>query len=113
MVTLDKPQNASSLGDLADIFVNYIYVSGRYYNRKDVVFDRYNKLSIKSGTRNRRGRGASIRRNAQTKDVPLPHDWQGVLSAPDNKAALALFLSEEIIQRAPVDKIVVGGGYLQ
>ena len=82
MVTLDKPQNASSFGDLADIFVNYIYAPGIYYNRIDVVFDRYNKLSINSRTRNRRGRGAPIHRNAQTKYAPLPHDWQGVLSVP-------------------------------
>ena len=38
VVTLSKLQNASSFGDLADIFVNYIYASGRYYNRIDVVF---------------------------------------------------------------------------
>ena len=82
-------------------------------NRIDVLFDRYNKLYIKSSTRNRRSRGVPIRRNVQTKDVPLPHDWQAVLSVPDNKANLALFLSEEIIQQAPVDKIVVvGGGFL-
>ena len=73
MVTLGEPQNATSFVDLADIFVNYIDASGRYYNRID-VFDRYERLYIKSGTRNRRSRGAPTRRNVQTKDVPLPQD---------------------------------------
>ena len=59
------------------------------------VFDRYNKLSFKPGTRNRRSRGAPIRRNIET-----------FLYLMIGKA---LFLSEEIIQRAPVDTIVVVG----
>ena len=86
--------------------------SGRYYNLIN-VFDRYDKLSIKSGIRNWRIRGALKRMNIQTKDVPLPHDWQGFRSVPENKAGLALFLSDEIIQRVPVDKfVVVGNGSL-
>ena len=67
------------------------------------------KLSFKPGTRNRRSRGAPIRRTIETKNVPLPHDWQGFRSFPDNEADLALFFSEEIIQRARVDTIVVVG----
>ena len=94
VVTLGKPQNAASFGDLAYIFVkcnhvkcnemlnamrcfheegntNYMCASGRYYNHIN-VFDRYDKLSIKSGIRNWRIRGALKRMNIQTKDVPLP-----------------------------------------
>ena len=62
------------------------------------------------GKPNRPFFGAPIRRDVQTKDVPLPHDWHGFLSVPDNNADVVLLLSDEIIQRAPVDKIVVVGG---
>ena len=114
LVSLGKPQNATTFGDLAQIFIQSIYKSGAMYTRIDVLFDRYEQLSIKSGTRSRRQKGTPIRRKIETPDVPLPQDWDGFLSNVENKADLARFLSEELVRTAqPGKTIVVAGGFTE
>ena len=87
---IGKPYNATTFGDFADIFSRYVYQSGSEYSRIDIVFDRYQEDSVKAGTRIRRKKGvASIRRIIESRDVPLPKEWQGFLHHQDNKADLA------------------------
>ena len=40
----------------------------------------------------------------ESRDVPLPRNWEGFITLAENKADLARFLSEEIIAQAPRDK---------
>ena len=41
VVTLGKPTNATTFGDLADIYVRAVLKLGADFQRIDVVFDRY------------------------------------------------------------------------
>ncbi|KAK4292315.1 hypothetical protein Pmani_034912 [Petrolisthes manimaculis] len=107
--------NALLHANKLDIFSRYVYQSGSEYSRIDIVFDRYQRDSVKAGTRIRRKKGvAPIRRITDSRDVPLPQEWQGFLHHQDNKADLARFLSEQLANSFPSDKtIVVAGGFLE
>ena len=49
---IGKPERAKTFGDLGDVFCHSVVERfGDVYSRIDVVFDRYNESSIKSGTR--------------------------------------------------------------
>ena len=50
-VAIGKPDEVKTFGDLADVFVERALVSGKFFNRIDVTFDRYIDKSIKSSTR--------------------------------------------------------------
>ena len=78
-----------------------------------MTFDRYRETSIKCATRKKRSRGhAPIRRIIEDGSVPLPESWSSFVALDDNKADLARFLSEKLLTRAPVEKIVIlGGGF--
>ena len=69
---------------------------------------------MKAATRARRGKSAkSVRRIIESRDVPIPPDWQGFLSHSANKAALSHFLSTELVRCSPPDKtIVVAVGFV-
>ena len=54
VMSIGKPDGATTFGDLADTFCNSVLGMGRVYQRIDVVFDRYTQASIRGGTRNRR-----------------------------------------------------------
>ncbi|KAE8745985.1 hypothetical protein FOCC_FOCC007347 [Frankliniella occidentalis] len=58
--------------------------------RIDLVFDTYNALSIKEGTR--AGRGTGVRRRVQG-TTALPRNWQDFLRNPENKTELFRFLA--------------------
>ena len=111
--SIAKPQKAVTFGDLADVFVGVVLQSGKQFKRIDVVFDRYYKKSIKSGTRTRRGQGsAAIRRLIESRDVPLPSKWDNFMAHPENKTDLANFLSQQMMLKAPNNKtIVLSGGF--
>lgn len=111
VVSIGKPCDAKTFGDLADTFTSSIFHSGRAYDRIDVVFDRYRDESIKSNTRQRRTKTTRpIRRIVEGRDVPLPQSWSNFLALPENKADLARFLSEELLANSPHDKEVVAAG---
>jgi hypothetical protein len=55
---LGKPQGAATFGDLADTFVKSLLAQGHAFKRIDIVFDRYDQLSIKGGTRKKRSKAA-------------------------------------------------------
>jgi hypothetical protein len=93
--------------------VEHVLVSGKFFKRIDVTFDRYVDNSIKSGTRKNRSKKARpIRKVVDDRTVPLPQNWNDFLAVPSNKQDLALLLSNELIAQAPGDKVmVVAGGF--
>ena len=114
MNAIGKPTGAKPFGNLADVFTQSVYTSGTRFCQIDVVFDRYDEDSIKGETRIKRRKGISIRGKIETPDVPLPPDWAGFMSLPDNKSDLTRFLSEELIRKAHSDKtMIVAGGLLE
>jgi len=113
VIAIGKPHGLSTFGDLADVFKNTVLQIGHLFDRIDVAFDRYYKVSIKSGTRKRRAKGIRpIRRVIDSREVPLPADWSNFLALGENKADLARFLSEQMVGCDQHDKtIVVAGGF--
>ncbi len=71
----------------------------------DVIFDRYRPESIKAGTRTKRKKGKRpVRRQIESESVPLPSDWSNFMALEDNKADLALLLSNYLIDHSLVVK---------
>ena len=113
VISLGKPHSVATFGDFADGLLNSVLQSGSSYQRIDVLFDRYNAVSIKSGTRSKRASSTvPVRRPIEGKYVPFPTDMNNFLAHPDNKADLTNFLSQHLIANAPADKMkVTGGGF--
>ena len=116
--TLGKPHGCQTFGDYAEIFIrNVTHQFGEHITRVDVVFDRYiGEESIKTATRSKRvGKRKPIRKTIDGPDVPLPQVWSSFIALEENKADLARFLSEAIMQKG-VDlpasfELVTGGGF--
>lgn len=109
-----KAQDLTTFGDFADYFICCVKTYFHSSQRVDVVFDRYMKHSIKSGTRKKRtGSKQTIRRIIQNRDVKLPTNWKGFLGLSENKADLARFLSDELsnIEIEEDTELVVSGGF--
>ena len=90
-----------------------VFNAGDHVSRIDITFDRYRPVSIKAAARQARTKGSRpIRRVIESIDVPLPKNWQNFMALPENKADLAVFLWEEVIENAPcTTTIVVSGGF--
>ena len=110
---IGKPARAKTFGDLAGIFVRSVVQSGFLFDRIDVLFDRYYATTIKVSTRTKRSKSAQpIRKVVTDGSVPLPVNWDNFLALPENKADLARFLSQQLMQNSPKDKcIIVAGGF--
>ena len=112
-----KPDGAKIFGDLADTFVTKVLNNySATCCRVDVLFDRYNDLSIKSGTREQRtGSIRPIRRRIDNREVKLPQNWKQYISLSANKENLASFLSNELRAqsgRVPTNgELVIAGGF--
>ena len=113
MMALGKPDAAITFGDYADQFVGHVLKTANGFDRVDVVFDRYQEFSIKTGTRVKRTKKLRpIRRLIENKDVPLPKQWPDYMASEENKSELSAFLSESLISDSTQDKIiVVVGGF--
>lgn len=115
---MGKPEKAVTFGDLSDEFCSSIKKRfGSVYSRVDVIFDRYQDMSIKSDTREKRvGKTRPIRRVISSRDVKLPSNFQSFLSLSANKADLASFLSEALVKMAPElqpsQELVISGGFV-
>ena len=112
---LEKPNDAHTFGDYADVFVRTVLYRGWNCSRIDVVFDRYSTLSIKAGTWTKRTkRQHSVRGKIESRDVLLQANGTNFLALSENKADIANFLSEELIRHALLDGKVmeVAGGFL-
>lgn len=115
---IGKPKGAKTFGDLADVFVHSVFKFAKDdCKRVDVVFDRYDTLSIKAGTRTKRmgSTRRPIRRIIEHADVPLPSNWKQFIDLPENKADLSRFLSEQIMLKADAldAEIVTAGGFTE
>lgn len=90
VIAIAKPEGAKTFGDLAGVFVEAVLKSGAKFQRIDVLFNRCQTHSFKSGTRNCRGRGlVTIQRPFESTDLPLPAKWENFIAHQDNKADLA------------------------
>lgn len=114
VVAFGKPPEAKTFGDYADRFVKHILNVGQRFDRIDVTFDHYKDTgtSIKDGTRGKRKKKSRpIRRLVESRDVPLPSNWNDFLALSENKRDLSAFLSDEIIRASPHGKtVIVAGG---
>ena len=113
VMALGKPDAAITFGDYADQFVGHVLKTADAFHRVDVVFDRYQEFSIKTGTRIKRTKKLRpIRRLIENRDVQLPKQWPDYMASEENKAELSAFLSESLISDSTQDKIiVVAGGF--
>ena len=113
VMALEKPDAAITFGDYADQFVVHVLKTANAFDRVDVVFDRYQEFSIKTGTRIKRTKKLRpIRRLIENRDVQLPKQWADYMASEENKAELSAFLSESLISDSTQDKIiVVAGGF--
>jgi hypothetical protein len=112
-MSLGQPSDCSTFGEYAGKFVRAVLRYAKDFHRADITFDRYCEISIKNVTRKKRAKGCSpIRRAIEDGSVLLPRNWSNFLALGENKADLARFLSEELLQRSPDDKtIIVAGGF--
>ncbi len=95
--TMGKPQNASTFGDYADIFIQK--VTGNLHGnitRVDLVFDQHLQNSIKGGTRTKRSTTLRKIRTIVSNDEKMPADWHSFIEMDENKANLTQFLSTEL-----------------
>ena len=58
VVSLGKPNNAETFGNLADAYVRAVLKAGTTYQQIDVVFDRYREETIKGASRTRHTKSA-------------------------------------------------------
>ena len=87
-----------------EVFVPYLKSQARSLQRIDLVFDRYFKNSLKSGTRSKRGTG--VRRKV-TENGMLPNNWRSFLRCSENKEELSIFLSQEFIKEMQGDILCI------
>ena len=108
MIALSKPRNIKTFGEYAKTFAADVYKMGATLQRIDITFDCYKPESIKAGTRTKRKQGTrSVRRQIESESVPLPSDWSNFTALEDNKADLALLLSNYLIDHSPSDQTMV------
>ena len=79
MCAIGKPKEAGTFGDLFGLFRSTVLYVEASFNQIHVIFDRYYKVSIKSGTRMRRTRGnRPIRRVIENGDVAYHYHLTGI-----------------------------------
>ena len=114
MCAIGKQKEAGTFGALFGVFRSTVLNGGPSFKQIHVIFDRYYKVSIKSGTRMRRTIGnRQVRRVIENGDVPLPSDWNNFLASAENKDDLARFLSEQLVGQEQVKTIIVAGGFVE
>ena len=92
VVQMLNPKTARSFQEYLDtVFAPYVSSQLAMAQRVDIVWDRYIQDSLKSTTRERRGKG--IRRHVAPTTV-LPQNWMDFLRADENKIELFKFLSQ-------------------
>ena len=105
-----------TFGDFADKFAERVcaHFKGES-SRVDVVFDRYQYNSIKSGTRSKRnGNIRPIKCIINNREVPMVSNWNQFLVSSDNKQSFANFLSHQLmIKSTGISQleVVIAGGF--
>ena len=96
LVQMLKPVGVKTFSEYAvDIFMPFIASQLRTACRVDLVWDRYDSISLKATTRERRGIGI---RCHVTADTPIPRNWPVFLRSDDNKTELFNFLSNTLAE---------------
>ena len=105
LVHIWQPKAAKNFAEYAnDVFIANIRSLLANCHRVDVVFDRYIKGSLKTATRDKRGKGTRRKVCAETK---IPGCWSEFLKDDKNKVELFHFLAENIVRSDfPENKIV-------
>ena len=104
LVNILKPMAAKTFTEYAlNVVCPYIQSRLQHADRVDIVWDQYQENSLKTQTRNKRGKG--IRRRVEGR-TSLPQNWQQFLRVDANKTELFAFLAEHI-SRLQTDKQVV------
>eukprot|EP00058_Branchiostoma_floridae_P009808 XP_002595296.1 hypothetical protein BRAFLDRAFT_128105 [Branchiostoma floridae] len=107
---------AALFGDLATLHYRMLTSNlGQQCQRVDVVFDQYNKTSIKDGERQRRDQQSTLEVKIQGHTTPTPKQWKKYVANPKNKENLSEYLTQSFCELGmshlqPGQKIVVGGG---
>lgn len=108
VVNFLKPVAVKTFDDYAlKVFLPYVRSQLDRANRIDVVWDQYKPNSLKSQTRDKRGKGVRKRVNGSTN---LPVNWQQFLRIDANKAELFSFLAQHITTIDATEEIVTTQG---
>ena len=90
-----NPGTANTLQEYADnVFSSYVASQLEAAQRVDLVWDVYIADSLKSSTREKRGKG---RRRHVASSTMIPKNWRDFLRVDENKRELFHFLSEQIV----------------
>ena len=109
-MAFSKPPNIKTFGEYTKTFAAALYKMGATFQKIDAMFDCYRPESIKAGTRTKRK--VPVRRQIERESLPLPSEWSNFMALEDNKAYLALLLSNYLIDHSPSDQtMVVAGGF--
>ena len=114
---LGKPQTCKTFQDYAGAFFKAVKSNiDESVERIDILFDTYVEMSMKDAARMKRNvKKRHIRKNIDRGDLALPQVWGNFISLPENKADLANFLSEYMIQHGqellPNCELVTSGGF--
>ena len=102
---LGKPPGCRTSSELVEAIIQSILRPGHGFSHTDVLFDRYNKLRIKSATREKCTKSLHpIQKQIENERIPLPINWSIFMTLPQNKANLAEFLSQVLIEKVPHGK---------
>lgn len=95
IVHMLAPGNSRTFVEYADtVFVHFLSREFETVSRLDLVWDRYDKDSLKNSAREKRGEGARTRVTATTK---IPKGWPNFLRDSSNKEELFRFLNSRAL----------------
>ena len=108
LINAIPPRSSKSFDDYAkEDFLPKVESYAAKYKRVDVMFDVYKKLSLKSETRTKRGRGIRRRVTGTTK---TPQNWRSFLRDDSNKTELFNFLAEKTCDANTTSTVIVTRG---
>jgi hypothetical protein len=114
--SLGNRSEAKTFGEWSDNFQQYVNSQfTESCKRVDIVFDRYQEMSVKEGTRAKRSRdkGKGIKRMVESKDQKIAN-WERFIALGENNASLANFLHTELKTTHQTDlnrELILSGGF--
>ena len=104
-VNIYRPRTSKTLGEYCDDdLVKAVYSFSKGADRMDFVFGRYLENSIKTQTREGRGKGMRI---LVRRDTPLCEDFKTFMRDSDNKAEVFLMIANSISQIKDVPTSII------
>ena len=98
-----KPDKAKTFNEFSSkIFMPYIDAKLERANRVDVVWDCYQGNSLKSQTRQKRGKGTRTR----VDPIKIPTNWKSFLRVDDNKTELFYFLAKNLMEMSTSKQLI-------